>query len=91
MSCVHLLISGLVQGVSFRYFTVSCARELELTGWVRNLPDGRVEAEIVGEKDKIDELIAQVKIGPAGSHVTAVDSQWRTEEPRYNSFTVTYF
>jgi acylphosphatase len=91
MSCVQLKISGLVQGVGFRYYTVSCARQLGLSGWVLNLPDGRVEAEIVGEKDKIEELIAQVEVGPAGSRVTGVDCRWQTVEPHYNSFTVRYF
>lgn len=91
MSCVHMKISGLVQGGGFRYYTVSCARQLGLSGWVLNLPDGRVEAEIVGEKDKIEELIAQIEIGPTGSQVTGVDCRWRPDEPQYNSFTVRYF
>jgi len=54
---VHLFISGRVQGVGFRFFTRAKAGLLGLSGWVRNLPDGRVETVIVGGKEKVDEMI----------------------------------
>jgi len=50
MKQIHILISGFVQGVGFRAFTVKKARNLGLTGWVRNLKNGRVEAVVQGEE-----------------------------------------
>jgi len=91
MSCARILVSGVVQGVNFRYYTIACARNLKLRGWVRNLPDGRVEAEAVGDKGRIDDLIRQLRVGPPASHVTGVDVQWLTEDPDYKSFEVRYF
>ncbi len=91
MSSARLLISGVVQGVCFRYYTVSCARDAKIHGWVRNLPDGRVEAEVVGEKGLIIDLIQQLKIGPPGSRVTGIDIQWLPEDPDHKSFIVKYF
>ena len=54
---VHLFISGRVQGVGFRFFTKIKAKGLGLSGWVRNLPDGRVETVIVGNKRRVEEII----------------------------------
>ena len=53
----HIVFYGRVQGVGFRYYSVNKARQLGLTGWVRNLYDGSVEMEVQGEEPKIDELI----------------------------------
>lgn len=53
----HIIFYGRVQGVGFRYYSVNKARQLGLTGWVRNLYDGSVEMEVQGEEPKIDELI----------------------------------
>lgn len=53
----HIFVSGRVQGIFFRSSTQKKARELGLTGWVRNLQDGRVEAVFEGEKDKIEKMI----------------------------------
>lgn len=53
----HILFYGRVQGVGFRYYSVNKARQLGLTGWVRNLCDGSVEMEVQGTEEKIDELI----------------------------------
>ena len=54
---VHLFISGRVQKVGFRFLTKMKAKELGLSGWVRNLPDGRVETVIVGDEEKINEIV----------------------------------
>lgn len=53
----HIFFYGRVQGVGFRYYSVNKARQLGLTGWVRNLGDGSVEMEVQGPEEKIDELI----------------------------------
>lgn len=53
----HIIFYGSVQGVGFRYYSVNKAKQLGLTGWVRNLYDGTVEMEVQGEESGIDELI----------------------------------
>ena len=53
----HIIFYGRVQGVGFRYYSINKARQLGLTGWVKNLCDGSVEMEVQGEEPKIDELI----------------------------------
>ena len=60
----HLFFSGRVQGVGFRYQSAWMARELGLTGWVRNLSDGRVEMEVQGKESLITQLILQLKNAP---------------------------
>ncbi len=64
MAKAHVLISGQVQGVGFRYFLRGKLVELGLTGWVKNLPDGKVEAEVEGEKEKIEKIVEWCKQGP---------------------------
>ncbi len=61
----HMLVSGLVQGVGFRYFVWQNALRLHLTGWVKNLDSGDVELEAEGSADKLDAFIKQVEKGPA--------------------------
>lgn len=70
---VHVFVSGKVQGVFFRSSTKNTAEELGITGWVRNLPDGRVEAVFEGEKDSIDKMIEWCSKGPAYSQVADVE------------------
>ena len=65
----HYLISGRVQGVGFRAFTQRTAAEFQLSGWVRNLQDGRVEAMAFGPADKLKFFEAKLKVGPAHGHV----------------------
>ncbi len=65
----RLLISGVVQGVGFRYAMTAQARLLGVTGWVRNLRDGRVEAWVAGDPEQIEAMLAWSRIGPAGGSV----------------------
>ena len=73
MPSMHLLISGRVQGVGFRWFVRVAARQLELSGWVRNREDGAVELAAAGPQDKLDELRRRVSRGPAAAEVTEVE------------------
>ena len=66
-------ISGRVQGVGFRFFTEGVARRERVDGWVRNLPDGRVEILAEGEADAVDRFERQIRRGPAGAQVERVD------------------
>jgi len=71
-SAVRLLVSGRVQGVGYRYWTVGVARGLGLEGWVRNLSDGRVEILALGAPDRIGELESACHDGPPAARVSAV-------------------
>lgn len=68
----HLLISGRVQGVNYRYSMRQVARELGLTGWCRNLPNGQVEAHVYGLPEAVEKLIAWCHSGPPHAQVVDV-------------------
>lgn len=70
---VRLLIEGRVQGVGYRQWMAGAARGLGLRGFVRNLPDGRVEAVVAGAPDKIEQLVTRAGRGPKSAWVSAVD------------------
>lgn len=70
----HVIVSGRVQGVWFRESTRRTAEELGLSGWVRNLPDGRVEAEFEGSRDAVEQALAFVREGPEHARVDDVET-----------------
>ncbi|MEA1908023.1 MAG: acylphosphatase [Euryarchaeota archaeon] len=70
MKTINIVVTGRVQGVGFRYFTMRQAQDLGLCGWVRNLPDGRVEAVVQGPEEGAQTLIDLLRTGPAASNVT---------------------
>jgi acylphosphatase len=69
MRRVHVIVSGSVQGVGYRYTARIIADEIGVTGWVRNRRDGTVEAEVEGAPEQVDEMLAWMAEGPPGSHV----------------------
>jgi acylphosphatase len=73
---VHLVITGLVQGVAFRQSALFEAQRLGLDGWVRNLSDGRVEAEAEGAREKVEVFARWCEHGPTGARVEWVDAEW---------------
>ena len=78
---VHVIIAGKVQGVFFRDYTLQKAQELGVNGWVRNLPNGSVEAILNGQPDTVDSMIEWFYSGSPLSLVTdvEVDELWATE------------
>lgn len=78
MERATVLLSGLVQGVGFRFFARKKALELGLSGYAENLSDGRVEVVIEGEAEDVEYLIHHLRQGPRGSRVEGVDVQWST-------------
>jgi len=72
----HVVISGGVQGVFFRQTTAYEAEKRGVTGWVRNLVDGRVEAIFEGEESSVKELVEYCRMGPRGARVTSVNVAW---------------
>ena len=83
---VHVFVEGRAQGVGFRYSTFEEAQVLGLTVWVRNLPDGRVEAEFEGPKAALDRMVEWCGVGPRAARVTRVETAWETGSPRYSAF-----
>lgn len=72
VECKHVLVSGRVQGVAFRWNARERARRLGVNGWVRNLPDGRVEVWIEGETVALDRMLDWLAGGPPGAMVTEI-------------------
>ena len=85
---VYLKIAGRVQGVYYRASALQQARNLGLTGWVRNCADGSVEAVAEGAKASLEELIAWCRQGPSGARVTSIDVRWGTPENNFHGFTI---
>jgi acylphosphatase len=82
------IISGRVQGVGFRYFTHAAAERENIHGWVRNLPDGRVEASAEGEADALDRFERALRHGPPGARVADLEIEHTAPEARDTGFTV---
>lgn len=84
----HVLVLGFVQGVGFRRFVKSKAKKLNLTGWVKNLSDGRVEARVSGEKEVIEELIKQIKKGSFFAEVKDILVNWEDSSEEFGEFSI---
>ena len=84
----HLLISGLVQGVFYRQSTQRVASQYSVTGWVRNLPDGRVEAVLEGGEQDVQQVIAWCRHGPPQAEVGDVAVEWRPASGEDSRFAV---
>jgi len=85
---VHVYMEGRVQGVFYRDWTRNSAKELGLTGWVKNLEDGRVEAVFEGEEKKVEEILAESKKGSRFSKVKHIDVIWEIATGEFSGFSV---
>jgi len=86
----HVFVSGLVQGVFFRWETRKNAVKNNVKGWVRNLRDGRVEAVFEGEKEDVEKMIKFCERGPPGAKVEKVEVKWEDYKGEYDSFEIIY-
>jgi acylphosphatase len=85
---LHAVIHGRVQGVSFRYYTQRRARELDLTGYVRNQWRGTVEVIAEGQHRNLEQLLAFLRVGPPAAMVTKVDLKWLPFSGSFERFEV---
>ena len=85
---VRIIIKGKVQGVSFRYFTLKNAQELNISGWVRNKSNGNVEAIAQGTKRNLELLIQILQQGSSFSRVDKVTLNWEHAEKDYTDFVI---
>jgi acylphosphatase len=86
----HVIIHGLVQGVWFRASTKDEADRIGVTGWVRNLPGGSVEAVFEGEKKKVEEIVGWCHRGPSGANVSKVEIVWESDTREFVHFDIRY-
>ena len=87
----HVWIKGRVQGVFFRAYTRDAALRERVTGWVRNVPDGRVEAVFEGDAEKVDAMLAWCREGSPLSHVDHLDIQEEVYQGEFDDFGVNYW
>lgn len=87
----HIFYSGRVQGVGFRYTAEKFALDLELTGWVKNLPDNRVELLCEGPKAKIEELMQAIQQSHLGKNIQKVHLKWLPATDEFTDFQVEFY
>jgi acylphosphatase len=90
MKCVHIIISGRVQGVFFRAQAERLAKELDVRGWIRNTSDGKVEAVAEGKEDGVAAFIAFCRKGPQHAVVEHVSVTDLKGGKKFNDFTIQY-
>jgi acylphosphatase len=83
-------VSGVVQGVGFRYFTYREATALDLTGYVKNLVDGSVEVFSEGPKSSLQEFLKIIRIGPRFGYVKDIKIEWLPYEKKYEKFSISH-
>ena len=88
MTARRAVVSGRVQGVGFRFFALNAAKKAGVLGWVRNLPDGRVETIVEGSDDAVEKYLAEIRKGPFGSRVSDVAVEDR-QPGNFASFEIT--
>jgi acylphosphatase len=86
----HIFVSGKVQGVYYRQNTMEAAKAEKVTGWVRNLPDGRVEAVLEGDEPSVNKIVEWCQKGPPRAEVEKVDATLGKYTGEFSDFTITY-
>ncbi len=89
-AALRAIVTGLVQGVGYRYYAVGHARRLGLSGYAKNLPDGNVEAYAEGERGLLEEFLKLLRVGPVPADVSGVSVDWLKPTGRYKSFSIEY-
>lgn len=86
----HVIVSGFVQGVNFRFYTRDAARRLGLKGWVRNRMEGEVEIVAEGAEDKVKAFVEWARKGPSSARVRDVKLNWEPYEGEFKDFNIRF-
>ena len=87
-SRLHTIVEGRVQGVGFRYFVLSKAQQLNVTGWVRNTAEGDVEVLAEGAREELEELLSALQKGPRSAFVTKTREKWEPARGEFQKFDI---
>ncbi|GAB4321950.1 MAG: acylphosphatase [Candidatus Zixiibacteriota bacterium] len=90
MTRLHIRLTGVVQGVGYRYHIARRATKDGIQGWVKNRADGSVEIEAVGERQALEEFLNYARVGPPGAHVEHVTVDWHDDTPEYSGFDIRF-
>jgi acylphosphatase len=85
-----IIVQGIVQGVGYRFFAVEIAKQYNIKGYARNLPDGNVEVIAEGDEGMLNEFIKRLKIGPGSARVTGIDVKWDDTDFGFDSFDIRF-
>ncbi|MDH4223945.1 MAG: acylphosphatase [candidate division Zixibacteria bacterium] len=86
----YIIISGVVQGVGYRYFVYRKAGEYNLKGYVRNLYSDDVEIEVEGDRGMLLDFIKDLKVGPRSAHVTRINIEWKEPQNNFTEFQIKF-
>lgn len=89
-SRAHVVVSGLVQGVGYRYFVYRKAKDYNLKGYVKNLYSDDVEVMLEGDKGVILDLIQELKTGPISAHITGIKVEWEEGQSEFEDFQIKF-
>ncbi len=90
LTAVKIIVTGTVQGVGFRYFCLTQANNLNINGWVKNLPNGSVSSHVEGTQESIEKFCELLKQGPSHSLVAQIDITTVSYAGHFDSFEITY-
>lgn len=88
---VHVYYSGMVHGVGFRFTAEHIAHQLGVSGWVKNLPDGRVELLSEGEEKALKEFLGKIRNGPLKDYIQDVDISWSEPTGEFKDFDIRFW
>ena len=88
MQCFHIVVIGKVQGVFFRHHTKKMADQLNIEGWVKNLPQGEVEIMACGEKEPVTKFIDWCRHGPSMAHVANIRIEYLDLDSHFEKFEI---
>jgi acylphosphatase len=90
LSRIHVFVSGRVQGVAYRFFAERRAAEIQVTGWVRNLRDGRIEIVAEGQKVDLERFLEFLRQGPRMAKVDGLDLLWEDYRGEFKDFRIEF-
>ena len=86
----HLYYSGMVQGVGFRWTVERLALALDIDGFVKNLPDGRVEVVSEGEEEEVKTFLNRIKSGSLSQYIRALEESWQEPTGEFSGFSIEF-